>query len=74
MATAFRELINAETNRPFPLVVGRPHATGLGAVEFSKRLLRLPSFDKTTSILSGSGDCALSVASHLIAEGGKVKE
>eukprot|EP01056_Protomagalhaensia_sp_Gyna25_P001511 Protomagalhaensia_sp_Gyna_25__1510@NODE_1774_length_1546_cov_11_837425_g1454_i0_p1_GENE_NODE_1774_length_1546_cov_11_837425_g1454_i0NODE_1774_length_1546_cov_11_837425_g1454_i0_p1_ORF_typecomplete_len484_score77_20ELFV_dehydrog/PF00208_21/8e37ELFV_dehydrog_N/PF02812_18/7_7e23NAD_binding_7/PF13241_6/0_17DUF465/PF04325_13/16DUF465/PF04325_13/20_NODE_1774_length_1546_cov_11_837425_g1454_i0931499 len=53
-------------------VAGKQWATGLGAVEFAKRFLKLPSFDKKKVLISGCGDCALNVSRNIIAEGGKV--
>lgn len=72
LQAAFVRLRNLETGLEFPLVVARHSATGLGAVEFAKRWLGLPSFDKTTCIVTGAGDCAMSVAANLIAEGAQV--
>lgn len=69
---AHSELINSQTRRPFPKVVGRSSATGFGAVEFAKRFLKLPSFDRTKCLISGCGDCALSLARNILVEGGRV--
>ncbi|EZG65161.1 glutamate dehydrogenase [Gregarina niphandrodes] len=72
LAAAHAGVVNSATGKPFPQVVGRPAAAGLGAVEFGKLFCRIPSFDKTRCLVSGSGDCALTVARNLIAEGAVV--
>lgn len=69
---ALEGLINPRTRKPYPFIISRPSATGLGAVEFAKRMLNIPSFDKSSCLISGAGGSALSIARALIAEGAKV--
>lgn len=69
-----QKLQNSVSGGIFPASVGQPWATGLGAVEFVKRLFKLPSFDRKRCVISGCGDVALNVAKHLIAEGALVRK
>eukprot|EP01054_Gregarina_sp_Poly1_P005347 Gregarina_sp_Poly_1__5346@NODE_2825_length_1669_cov_177_711610_g1781_i0_p1_GENE_NODE_2825_length_1669_cov_177_711610_g1781_i0NODE_2825_length_1669_cov_177_711610_g1781_i0_p1_ORF_typecomplete_len469_score75_19ELFV_dehydrog/PF00208_21/2_2e36ELFV_dehydrog_N/PF02812_18/5_4e23Pyr_redox_3/PF13738_6/0_07NAD_binding_7/PF13241_6/0_33_NODE_2825_length_1669_cov_177_711610_g1781_i01161522 len=72
MLEAHRKYVSAAGGSQKLSVAGKPWATGLGAVEFAKRFLKLPSFDKKKVIISGCGDCALNVTRNILAEGGKV--